>query len=152
MLDGGVDVVGGGKLGDDRARLRLGKRAQPPIDLVVRGVLLGGVDRRKWRVSPLHGEGDLRCRAQNLLERQPPEVAATVGEVARHVDRERRAVAAEDRVGVIAIVAIAVIEREAGEGLLSVGVLEARAHLIERDDVETGIEHFADDVLEEARA
>ena len=59
--------------------------------------------------------------------------------------------AAEDRIGVVAVVAIAVIEGEAGERPLAVGVLKALADLIERDDVETGIDHLAHDVFEEAR-
>jgi hypothetical protein len=47
MLGRRVDVVGAGELGDNGARLCLGQRAEPPIDLVMRGVLLVGGRQRK---------------------------------------------------------------------------------------------------------
>jgi hypothetical protein len=77
----------------------------------------------------VHGEGDLWRGAQDFLERQPPEVTAAIGEVARHVDGKRRPMAAEDRIGMVAVVAIPVIEGEAGERLFAVGVLKALADL-----------------------
>ena len=59
---GRVDVVRGGQLGDDGARLRLRQLAQPPIDLVIGRVLLGR--RRQPEVArfAVHAKGDLRTR------------------------------------------------------------------------------------------
>ncbi len=48
--------------------------------------------------------------------------------------------AAEDRIGMVAVVAIPVIEGEAGERLFAVGVLKALADLTYWYDVETGID------------
>ena len=151
MLGGRIDAVSARQLGDDGARLRLGQRPQPPIDLVVRGFLLGR--RRQTEVVRLavHAQGDLWRGAHHLLEREPPEVAAPVSEVARHVDGEGRVVAAENGIGVLAVVAIAVIQGEARKRPLAVGVFQTLAHLIERNDVEARVDHLAHDVFEEVR-
>ncbi len=138
-----------GQLGDDGARLRLGQRSQPPIDFVECRVLLGRRSEAEVARFAIHAQRDLRRRPHHLLEGEPPEVAASVGKVARHIDGKRRIVAAKNGIGVVAIVAIAVIQREAGERLLAVGVFQALAHLIERNDVEARVDDLAHDVLEE---
>ena len=143
-----VDAIRFGKHGDDGARQILGDRAQPPIDLMIGGFLLGSGTKREMPSLALHAERDVRGRAQHVLERQPPQVGPAVGEIARHVDREREPVALEDRIGVLAVVAVPVIEREAGEGALA-AVSEAVRNLIEGNHVEARIERGVNHRIEE---
>ncbi len=85
------------------------------------------------------------------LQRQPPQIAVAVREGARHVDGEGQVVALEDRIGVDEVVAIAVVEGEAGEGTLEGALRQAEMGLVERDDVEARIERHLNGPLEELR-
>jgi hypothetical protein len=70
------------------------------------------------------------------LQRDPPQPSGAFGEIARHIDGERRAKFAHHRQGVIAVVAIAVIEGEAGEAPREIARLEPLMHLVHGDDVD----------------
>ena len=60
--------------------------------------------------------------------------------------------ALEDRIGVFEVVAVAVVEGEADEGLAVVAFDHAEMRLVERDDLEAGGAHLADHLLEEIAA
>ena len=72
----------------------------------------------------------------HLLQGEPPQLAAAVGEGSRNVDRERCLVRLEDRIGPHLVVAIAVIEGDAGEAAAEVAFGQSAVHLVERDDVD----------------
>ncbi len=58
----------------------------------------------------LETDGQLVGALDRLLELQPPEVCLPVGIGGRDVDGERQIEALEDRIGIDAVVAIAVVE------------------------------------------
>ena len=147
----GIDVDAVAKLAHEGARVGLVDGPQPPIDGMERGILLG---RRAAPKPPLHA---IELHAEridlddDLLERQPPQIAVPVRIVGGHVNGEGEVVALEDRVGVFEIVAVAVIEREADEGLAMLALDQAEMRLVERDDLEAGGSHLADHLLEKIR-
>ena len=139
------------QLAHEGARVGLVDAAQPPVDGLEGGILLA---RRAAAKPPLHAV-ELHAERidldDDLLERQPPQIAAPVRIVGGHVDGEGQVVALEDRVGVFEVVAVAVIEGEADEGLAVVALGQAEMRLVERDDLEAGGAHLGDHLLEEIR-
>jgi len=91
---------------------------------------------------------DLVGAGDDLLERDPPELAVVVGKVGRHVERERNPPPLEQGVGIFEIVAIAVVEGEADEAPL-VLLLEPPHRLVDRHHVEAGLLHLVEHGVEE---
>ena len=70
------------------------------------------------------------------LERDPPQPAGAFGEIARDIDGEGRVKFTHHRQGEIAVVAIAVVEGEAGEAPREIALGESLMHLVHGDDID----------------
>src|SRR5579859_3019378 len=93
----------------------VGHAAEPPIDSL-KGILLGGIGRAiEAARRSVRRHLDRRALGDRALERDPPELAAAVGKARGDEYGERRAVPPEDRPGMVAVVAVAVIEGQRDE-------------------------------------
>ena len=81
----------------------------------------------------------------SIVEERP------IRKAGRHIERERRAVPAQDRQRVLQIVAIAVVEGEADEAAAEIALGHSPVHLVERDDVDVGAPQSRQHVVEELR-
>ena len=87
----------------------------------------------------------------HCFEREPPHLADTVGESRGDVDGERHLVFLQDRIGVLEIVAVAVVERDADETFLEIPLGHAAVHFIERNEIGARAPQAPDNFLEERR-
>src|SRR5438128_1613182 len=92
-------------MANSRAAAAPGAPIDPPVVIV---------DHEADRILP----GDHR------FEREPPQFTEAVGKARRNVDRERRAMLAQDRIGIAQRVAVAVVEGEAGEAPTEIALRE----------------------------
>lgn len=112
------------------------ERAQPVVRLV-EGVLLGGgivcIDLHCRTVA---NDFDGLGAGDGALQRLPPQPAGAFGEIAGDIDRERRVVFAHHGECVVAVVAIAVVEGEAGEAAREVALNHPAMRFIHRYDID----------------
>jgi hypothetical protein len=93
---------------------------------------------------------DLISAGDDLIQSEPPKFAGAVGIVGRHVKGEGQIALLEQRIGVLEIVAIAIIEGEADEALV-VAVFRPLHGLVERDYIEVRLLHLIEHGIEELR-
>ncbi|MGY4545527.1 hypothetical protein ACVMDO_000956 [Bradyrhizobium sp. USDA 4513] len=85
---------------------------------------------------PSIGTSIADARRDHPLQRDPPQSAAALGEIARDIDRERGAELAHHRQREIAVVAIAVVEGKAGEAPREIPFGETAMRLVDADHVD----------------
>ena len=85
---------------------------------------------------PPIGDFDRGGLVDHPLQRDPPQPAGAFGEIAGDIDGERRVEFAHHRQREIAVVAIAVVEGEAGEAPREIALGEPLMHLVHGDDVD----------------
>jgi hypothetical protein len=90
-------------------------------------------------VTPPIGTSIADAFAIALSSADPPQPAGAFGEIARDVDGEGRVIFTHHRQGEIAVVAIAVVEGEAGEAPREFARLESLMHLVHGDDVDVEV-------------
>jgi hypothetical protein len=93
---------------------------------------------------------DLGSAGDDLLEREPPQFAVAIGIVGRHVERERQRAALEQGKSVFEIVAIAVVEGEAGEAPV-IALFQSLHRLVKGEHIESGLLHLIEHRIEEVR-
>ncbi len=117
-----------------------GSDTQPVVQPVERGLLGGG--RRDYRGgSGSRRSVDLDCggAGDRPLQRHPPQPAGAFGEIAGDIDGEWGVELAQDGQRVVAVVAIAVVEREAGEAPREVAVGQPPMHFVDGNDVDADV-------------
>ncbi len=92
--------VPAGEIADDVAQLFLGlAAAQPPIERVEQMSLLIDGAAVEAAILIVDDETDAFLAGDHGLKRQPPQLAQAVRKARRHIDRERHAVSAQQRIG-----------------------------------------------------
>ena len=116
---GHVHIVAVGERTHHAALSRLVERTQPPIGLLEgAGFLLRGPSPKPPQRT-VAAKLDLGSAGDDLFKCEPPQFAVAIGIVRRHVERERQRAALEQGIGVFEIVAITVVEGEAGSRISS---------------------------------
>lgn len=87
-------------------------------------------------------------RRDRLFQDTPPQTPAPIRKACRNKDCKWRLMLFEDRIGVVEIVAIAVVERETREPLAEITVVQPSMHFIERDDRDAAAAQRLDHVIE----
>ena len=100
----------------------LGQSAQPPIDRLVDLALLRRAGASVAALPAIERHDDAVVVGDHRLQGEPPQLAAAIGKAGRDVDGERRLVRLEDRIGPHLVVAIAVVEGDAGEAAAEIAV------------------------------
>ena len=112
------------------------QRPQPVVQ-AVEGGLLGG---RRGGIEARRGAADLDldrgCLGDHPLQRDPPQPPGAFGEIAGDIDGAGRVKFAHHRQRVVAVVAIAVVEREAGKAPREIALDEPLVHFVHGDDVD----------------
>jgi hypothetical protein len=145
-----VDAAARRELVDARVDVVLvGQIAQAPVDAVVGLALLPRGRAREGLDLAAEAEGDLVVAGDRELEREPPQPAGALRKAGRDEDGERRRVALEDRIRPDLVVAIAVVERDAGEAAGEIALDQPAMHLVERDDLDLLLAQQGEGLLEE---
>ena len=139
-----VDAVARAQRGDFALHIVLARqRAQPVVQAVERS-LLGG---RRRGIEAGRNAADLDLDrggpGDRPLQRDPPQPADALGEIAGDIDGEGRVKFAHHRQREIPVVAIAVVEGEAGKAPRKVALGQPPMHLVHGDDVDVGARRCA---------
>ncbi len=112
------------------------QRAQPVVQLFEGRLLL----HRRPGLQARHPAADLGldvlCIRDRALKRDPPQPSRAGGKIARHVDGVRGVELAKHRQRMVAVVAIAVVQREGRKAAREIPVGKAPIHFVHGDDVD----------------
>ncbi len=118
------------------AVMHVRQRAQPVVQAFERGLL----GRRRGRVETDRGAADRRFDRIGLrdhhLQRDPPQPAGALGEIAGDIDGQGCVKFSHHRQREIPVVAIAVVEGEAGERPREVALHHSLVQRVDGDDVD----------------
>ena len=132
-----VDAMARAQRGDFALHVVLARqRAQPVVQPVERGLL----GRRRRGIEAGHRAADRGFDRGGLgdhpLQRDPPQPAGAFGEIAGDIDGEGCVEFAHHRQREVAVVAIAVVEGEAGEAPREIALRQPLMRLVHGDDVD----------------
>ncbi len=133
-----VDAVTGTQRADFTLDIELARQsAQPVVQPVERGPLGGRRAGIEADARAADFDLDRRRLGDHHLQRDPPQPAGAFGEIAGDVDGGGCVEFTQDRQREIAIVAIAVVEREAGEASRKVAFDQTLMHLVHGDNIDS---------------
>ncbi len=112
------------------------QRPQPRVNLVEGILFRGSVMRIDLDGCAIAHNLDGLGAGDDTLQRHPPQPACPLGEVAGGIDRERSAMRAHHRQRMVAVVAIAVVEGEAGKAPREIAFAHPAMRFVQRDDVD----------------
>ena len=113
------------------------QRAQPVVKRLEEIALLALGPAVEPTVAPVDGQANALVAGDHLLQAEPPQLAQPVRKTRRNIDRERRVVPHQHRIGMREKVAVAAVERQTHEAaLLWRSVAQPSHDFFDRYDVE----------------